>query len=104
MEDEIKDKAIYYWQDKLAKFFPKAKKPTGSEIDMFRAGYLTAGRDKHRAELDAALEENKRLQQELVDSIMNNPHYKLIKELKELYLKKQIPLLLQKLKDFEILD
>lgn len=39
MNDKITAKAIAYWQDRLAKFFPTSKGPTGSELDMFRAGY-----------------------------------------------------------------
>lgn len=39
---DIEHKAISYWQDKLAKFFPKSKGPTNTEIDMFRAGYIQA--------------------------------------------------------------
>ena len=35
-------RANYYWQDKLAKFFPKSKGPTSVELDMFRAGYEAA--------------------------------------------------------------
>lgn len=39
MSDKITEKAIAYWQDSLAKFFPGAKGPSGSEFAMFRAGY-----------------------------------------------------------------
>jgi hypothetical protein len=35
----IKELALIYWQDKLAKFFPKAKEPNGTEYVMFEAGY-----------------------------------------------------------------
>lgn len=39
MSDELKYKAIAYWQDRLAKFFPKSPGPTTCEIEMFEAGY-----------------------------------------------------------------
>jgi hypothetical protein len=39
MSEEIKAKAIIYWQDKLAKFFPTSNGPTNCEIEMFKAGY-----------------------------------------------------------------
>lgn len=37
-----KDKAVSYWQDRLAKFFPTSKGPTGCEVAMFEAGYALA--------------------------------------------------------------
>ena len=40
--NSMKDKAIYYWQDKLAKFFPTLSGPNTCEIDMYKAGYRQA--------------------------------------------------------------
>lgn len=37
-----KDKAVWCWQDRLAKFFPTSDGPTGSELTMFEAGYALA--------------------------------------------------------------
>lgn len=39
---KIEELAVAYWQDRLGKFFPKAKGPTGTEMDMFKAGYHLA--------------------------------------------------------------
>lgn len=39
MSEELKYKAIAYWQDRLGKFFPTSKGPTNVEIEMFEAGY-----------------------------------------------------------------
>jgi hypothetical protein len=38
----LKEKAIFYWQDSIAKFFPTAKGPSTVEIDMYEAGYEQA--------------------------------------------------------------
>lgn len=46
---EIKDKAIWYWQDRLAKFFPTSKGPTNVELEMFKAGYEKALSENLRA-------------------------------------------------------
>lgn len=35
---KLREKAVAYWQDKLAKFFPTSKGPTGVELDMYKAG------------------------------------------------------------------
>lgn len=45
--DEIKKEAIYYWQDKLAKFWPTVKGPSTVEIAMFEAGYKLATEGTH---------------------------------------------------------
>jgi uncharacterized membrane protein len=42
--EEIKQFAVEYWQDRLAKFFPTSPGPTNTEVDMYTAGY-TAGHD-----------------------------------------------------------
>lgn len=34
----MKKDAIWYWQDRLAKFFPTSKGPTNTEISMFNYG------------------------------------------------------------------
>lgn len=42
---ELKQMAIEFWQDDLAKFFPKSPGPTNTEVVMFKAGYLKAVSD-----------------------------------------------------------
>ena len=37
--DDIKQAAICYWHDRLAKFWPTLKGPSTVEIEMYRAGY-----------------------------------------------------------------
>lgn len=36
--------AVAYWQDRLAKFFPRSTGPTTAEVDMFIAGARHEGR------------------------------------------------------------
>lgn len=50
-EDELKDEAIKYWQDSLAKFFPTSPGPTNTEILMFKAGFKLS-ENKHQEERD----------------------------------------------------
>lgn len=45
--DDIEKEAIYYWQDKLAKFWPTIKGPSTVEIAMFKAGYKLATEGTH---------------------------------------------------------
>lgn len=45
--DDIEKEANYYWQDKLAKFWPTMKGPSTVEVDMFRAGYKLATEGTH---------------------------------------------------------
>lgn len=39
-EKALEAAAIFYWQDKLAKFFPTSTGPTDLEKDMFRQGAI----------------------------------------------------------------
>lgn len=80
MDDSIKRKAIEYWQNELAKFWPTAKGPSVVEIDMFEAGYNAGFKDnidvlKYNLKLETELlkdklnsaeAENKRLREELL--------------------------------------
>lgn len=36
---KVEERAVWYWQDRLAKFFPTSPGPTTTEIEMFRAGF-----------------------------------------------------------------
>jgi len=42
-----------FWQDDLAKFFPKQKEPTYTEYRMFQAGYEAALREQEQLETEA---------------------------------------------------
>lgn len=53
MSNNIDEKAVAYWQDRLGKFFPTAKGPSGVEIDMYRAGYAAGSAEN--SHLRAAL-------------------------------------------------
>lgn len=48
MDEKIKERAVFYWQDSLAKFFPKSKGPTTTEIAMFEAGYQEGKEERER--------------------------------------------------------
>lgn len=37
-DEDIKQAAVEYWQDRLAKFFPTEPGPSGAEMEMFKAG------------------------------------------------------------------
>jgi hypothetical protein len=52
MDDKVKEAAVAYWQDKLAKFFPTSKGPTNCEIEMFKAGA-----EWEKANLEESVEE-----------------------------------------------
>lgn len=39
MDNDVKQLAIAFWQDRLAKFFPTSKGPTNTEIEMFKGGW-----------------------------------------------------------------
>lgn len=54
MKNYKKD-AIWYWQDKLAKFFPTSEGPTNTEKMMFEYGYLE-GINSNESNLSLALE------------------------------------------------
>lgn len=45
MSDEMRWKAVVYWQDRMAKFFPTSPGPTDLEVAMFKAGYELAKKE-----------------------------------------------------------
>lgn len=65
MRNEIKDKAIFFWQDRLAKFFPSTLGPTNTEIVMFEAGYELG--QKEEAEAKKIIKEAEKLREVLLN-------------------------------------
>jgi hypothetical protein len=63
MENDVKNKAVEFWQNRLAKFFPTLKGPTGCEIAMFEAGYEQGQKDTELVE--QLLEENEKIKKAL---------------------------------------
>lgn len=81
MDRSLRQRAIEFWQDRLAKFFPQSKLPTGSEIAMFEAGYALSTEERAQAELEPLRAENERLHEEMLNVIVEHPTYKLSKQL-----------------------
>jgi hypothetical protein len=62
-KEDLDKEAAYFWQDDLAKFFPKSKGPTYTERRMFEGGYRLAQEEVEKlgSENEGLQDENKRL-------------------------------------------
>lgn len=47
-KEDLDKEAAHFWQDDLAKFFPKSKGPTSTELRMFEGGYRLAQEEIER--------------------------------------------------------
>lgn len=68
LTDDVREMAVWYWQDSLAKFFPTSKGPTGTELAMFEAGYKMAairGAEHHVEVTEKLAAENARMREAL---------------------------------------
>jgi hypothetical protein len=75
--DQLDQLAREFWQDDLAKFFPKQKEPTYTEYRMFQAGYQET--------LGDSLSEPRRSQEQLeVERQSNGILRETLKQTKEL--------------------
>lgn len=62
-KEDLDKEAVYFWQDDLAKFFPKSKGPAYTERRMFEGGYRLAQEEVEKlgSENKGLRDENKRL-------------------------------------------